>query len=146
MPYLIWFLISVVVFIFLILLIRYIIRKIKGFFRSRDLYGLTKEGIQKRWNEIEELMARKEEMSYKLAVMEADKLLDYVLKAKMIAGKDLGERLKLINYKYPETRQAWIGHKVRNKLVHEASYHLDYGTAKEAIRTFKRALQAMGVL
>lgn len=132
--------------IIVIIVLRGLYKKIKGMFRSRGLYGLSRENIKKRWQEIESLIDRNDEMGYKMAVMEADKLLDHVLKAMMISGQDMGQRLKVINAKYPETRQAWFGHKIRNQLVHEASYHLNYKTAKQAINSFRNSLKALGVL
>ncbi|MEA3329841.1 MAG: hypothetical protein U9Q06_03800, partial [Nanoarchaeota archaeon] len=101
---------------------------------------------KKRWNDIVELLNRKEETSWKLAVMEADKLLDHVLKSMAIPGLNLGERLRFIQHKYPKIRNVWNAHKVRNRLVHEANFHLTRTQAIAAIKDFKRALELLSVL
>jgi hypothetical protein len=132
--------------IIFIYLIKKLFQKIKYFFRRPNLYGLTLENVKIKWQEIEELGSRGDEMSSKLAIIEADKLLDHVLKSMMISGKDLGERLKLINYKYPETKKAWNGHRLRNQLVHVSHFNLTPKMVKEAMHSFKVALQALGVL
>ena len=140
----VWVTIGVVVFaaIVLVLIIRWIIRKV----RQPDLLGMSKEDIQKRWREIESLTSRNDEMSYKLAVMEADKLLDHALKSMGFGGNTLGERLKLACYRFPRLRKVWRAHLLRNKLVHEASFHLSRGAAQGAIGQFKNALKELSVL
>ena len=119
---------------------------LKRFFKRAELYGMSREEIQKRWDQIEGLLARREDISWKLAVLEADKLLDHSLKAMGFGGNSLGERLKLAAYKHPNIRNVWPAHIVRNKLAHEASYSLGQGTARQAISQFKKALQELGVM
>jgi len=119
---------------------------VKKFFKRPELYGLSKEDIQKRWNQIEELLSRREDISWKLAVLEADKLLDHSLKAMGFGGVSLGERLKLAAYRHPKIRNVWPAHITRNKLAHEASYSLGQGAARQAVSQFKKALQELGVL
>lgn len=118
----------------------------KKFFKRPELYGLSKEDIQKRWSQIEELLSRREDISWKLAVLEADKLLDHSLKAMGFGGTSLGERLKLAAYRHPKIRNVWPAHITRNKLAHEASYSLGQGAARQAVSQFKKALQELGVL
>lgn len=131
-----------IVVLFVILKIKKIIKKA---LRRQELYGLDKKEIKRRWQEIEELLDRKNEMSYKLAVLEADKLLDHVLKYMGFGGSSLGERLKLTCYKFPKLRQVWPAHKVRNRLVHEASYQLRYGEARRVVRIFRKGLEELGI-
>jgi hypothetical protein len=85
-------------------------------------------------------------MGRKLAVIEADKLLDSALKSLAMPGMTLGERLKFAQYKYPELRDVWFAHKIRNQLAHEASFHLDAGMARSALKAFRRALERLGAL
>ncbi len=118
----------------------------KKMFRKAELYGMSREEIKKKWQTIEEMARRNDEMSYKLAVMEADKLLDHVLKALGFGGSTLAERLKLAAYRYPNIRNVWPAHLARNRMVHEASYHLNGSTAQDAIRRFRDALNEFGVL
>ncbi|MFA5128516.1 MAG: hypothetical protein WC445_00965 [Patescibacteria group bacterium] len=120
-------------------------KAIAVFFKSRE-YDLDKSGIKKRWQEIEKMLDGPGEMNYKIAVMEADKMLDYVLKSMSMAGKDMGERIRFASFKYSRLRKVWWAHVLRNQLVHEATFVLDYGMAKRAIKTFRRALEELGAL
>jgi len=133
---------AVIAFIFLIY------RAYKGiatFFKSRE-YDLDKEGIKKRWQEIEAMLGQPGEMNYKLAVMEADKLLDFVLKSMSMSGNDMGQRIRFASFRFRGLRKVWWAHLLRNQLVHEATFSLDHGTAKRAIKTFEHALRELGAL
>lgn len=118
---------------------------IKSFFKSRE-YDLDKKGIKKRWQEIEEMLNRPGEMNYKLAVMEADKLLDFVLKSMSMSGNDMGQRIRFASFKYRRLKKVWWAHVLRNQLVHEATFSLDHATARRAIKTFERALRELGAI
>jgi hypothetical protein len=135
----------IIVAVSLLIFLKFI-KIIKSFFRGRKLYGIDKKEIKKRWQEIEELLNKSSEMSYKLAVMEADKLLDYILKSMFFPGSTLGERLKVACCKYEKLRRVWYAHKVRNQLVHETNYHLSYGEAKKALNIFKKGFEELGIM
>lgn len=123
-----------------------LVGKVRGFFASRAFDGQDRETMRKRWAEIERMSETQGEMSRKLAVIEADKLLDYALKALAMPGMTLGERLKFAQYKYPELRDVWPAHKIRNQLAHEATFHLDAGMARRALQSFRRALERLGAI
>ncbi len=136
---------SIIVVVVLIFLIYRGYRGILVWIKSRE-YKLDRAGIKKRWQEIENLLKKPGEMNYKIAVLEADKLLDYALKSMAMPGKDLAERIRFASFKFNKLKRIWWAHGVRNQLVHEPSFHLNYGIAKKAIRDFKRALKEIGVL
>lgn len=122
---------------------------VSAFFRrlfAPKLQGMDRSAIKSRWDEIERLTSSGGEMNLKMAVMEADKLLDHALKAMAIPGMTLGDRLKFAAYKYPNIRDVWNAHRLRNQLAHEASYYLDPSLARKAIRDFKDALRLLKVL
>ncbi|MFH2063474.1 MAG: hypothetical protein ABIJ46_04995 [bacterium] len=105
-----------------------------------------RRSMLRRWEEVEALIDAPGEMSPKLALIEADKLLDHALKMLAMPGETLGERLKFAQYKFPHLRAVWWAHKIRNQLVHEASYMLDRRLARKAVREYRRALQLIGAI
>ena len=111
-----------------------------------ELIGLSFAEIRARWKEINDLMNIKKEMNWKLAIIEADKLLDHVLKAFNFQGGTLGDRLKLASYRFPHLKKVMWAHRVRNQIVHEANYHLRYGETKYVLKLYKKALQSLRVL
>ncbi len=142
---------SIVAFIFFIVIafiVFLLIQKLKFWIRQKrsENEGLNTREIAARWAEIEKLSDMQGDMSLKLAVMEADKLLDYALKSMAMSGATLGERLKFAQYKYDNLRRVWPAHKIRNQIAHEPSFYLDRGTGKRALKDFKDALREIGAL
>lgn len=114
--------------------------------KGKGAGGMSAQEVRARWAQIEEMARRKDDMSMKLAILEADKLLDHALKSLHIGGATLGERLKLAAYKYPNVRNVWPAHIVRNSIAHEATYHLSPATTERSIRQFRDALKLLKVL
>ena len=71
--------------------------------------------------QIESTLNSASEIELKHAVMEADKLVDYALKAQGYSGETFADRLrnaqKFIIYNVYD--ELWQGHKVRNQIAHE---------------------------
>ncbi len=128
------------------LIVRALARFIRRLAAGERLEGMDRKAIQARWAEIERNADSGNEMNLKIAIMEADKLLDHALKAMAMPGKTLGDRLKFAAYRYPKIRNVWGAHRLRNSLAHEASFYLDPSMAKRAIRDFKEALRVLNLL
>jgi hypothetical protein len=84
---------------------------------------------------------------WKLAIIEADIILDDTLKRQGYAGPTLGDRLKSIS---PESLHsiddAWQAHKVRNQIAHAgADFVLTQKIARETIMQYERVFKELGV-
>ncbi|NIP33087.1 hypothetical protein GWN26_13580 [Candidatus Saccharibacteria bacterium] len=145
-PYLIKSLIYIGIGTLIVIFLLIIIYELRKLLRRPELDGLDRQGIKRRWEEIEVMLHKQGEMTDKVAILEADKLLDHVLKAMAMPGNNLGERLKATTYKYPKIEKVWWAHKIRNQIVHEASFSVNHRTAKSAVRVFEKALKELGVL
>ena len=102
----------------------------KGGLSSRD-----QAEINTKKQEIRKLVSGDNEYELKHAVMEADKLVDHVLKLKGYNGETFADRLRnaqqFIDH---NTYQAiWTGHKTRNALAHEHDAKLSKEELKSAI-------------
>lgn len=117
----------------------------KRMFVRVDLHGLTVEQVKRQWTEIEQI-AGQSKMGQKMAIVEADKLLDAVLKSMSMPGQTLGERLKFACYKYPDLKNVWFAHRLRNQLVHETTFEIGDRDARSAVGEYKKALKTLGVL
>jgi len=135
---------AVIVCVVLILLWRGLV-KLKKMLTRPELMGLSREEIAKRWQQVRQTSTQGL-MGAKLALLEADTLLDSGLKSMMMPGETLGERLKVACYKYPKLKNVWWAHKLRNSLAHDASFQLTERQARQAIDEFERALQTLNVL
>lgn len=76
-------------------------------------------------NRIRGLTTSNDEIKLRSAVIEADKLLDFVLKSKRVKGSTLGERLKNSKkmFKTSAYNRVWEVHKLRNRIAHEMDFH-----------------------
>jgi uncharacterized protein with HEPN domain len=108
--------------------------------------GLDKKFFKQQWTKIEDLLRYGKEMNLKLAVIEADKLLEAALTELYFTGETTSQRLHLASYKYPALRSVFWAHKVRNEVVHDPRYILKYGETKRVLSLFKRALKILRVL
>lgn len=122
-----------------------VVYRLARMMRRPELHGTTREQIVKRWEQIEHT-ATQGVMGSKLAIIEADKLLDQVLRSMAMPGQTLGERLKSTAYRYPNIRHVWGAHRLRNQLVHDTAFELGGRQARQALDDFKAALKVLNVL
>ncbi len=107
--------------------------------------GIDKQFYKEEWNKIEELASYGKEMNLKLAIIEADKLLDSVLKKMYFPGKTMAERLKSASFKYSGVRRVFWAHKVRNHIVHDVHYVIKHGEARKVLGLFRKAFKELKV-
>jgi len=131
---------------FIVLAIIIFILLIDKFRKSGRSTGIDKQYFKKKWEEIEKAADMRSEMGYKMAIIEADKLLDDAFKKLMIAGSTMGERMKVISYKYPNIKKVWEAHIIRNKISHESNFRLYDSSARRALGIYKDALKEIGIL
>lgn len=110
---------------------------------SEDFKSKETEELKKNWNEIEEKLKSESERDWKLAIIEADNLIDTVLRKKGLPGETIKERLNALknqNFKI-DYNEIWKAHKIRNEIVHNADFNLIKQDALVAINNYKKALQ-----
>ena len=105
---------------------------------------LNSEYYKKKWQEAQSLCSH--ESTWPLAVINADKLLDDVLKKCKFKGKTMGERLGAAQHVIKNNDTVWFGHKLSKKLVHENMKKLKKKDVLEALLCFREALKDLGAL
>ena len=115
---------------------------------SRGKSGLKKEVYQTAWLKIENELSRTHPATFTVAVLNADKLFDRALQESGLRGNTFGERLKNARNHFPKPvlDGVWQAHKLRNRIAHEADFHLSYEQAKQALGGFKRGLKHLGAI
>ena len=85
---------------------------------------------------------------WKLAIIEADIVLDDTLKQAGYGGMSLGERLKSITpSQLSSLDDAWQAHKVRNQIAHSgADFVLTKRLAEDTIKQYRRVFAELGAL
>ena len=102
------------------------------------------ERYRQRWQEAQRYCAKPD--LWPMAIIEADKLLDEVLKFRGYKGKTMGERLVAAQRQLSDNDGAWFGHKLRNKIVHEEIKRLYKKDVQSGLKGLRQAMQDLGVL
>ena len=103
-------------------------------------------GKNVRWEHIQTLVASPNPSDWRLAIIEADSILEGLLEDRGIPGVGIGERLKNISPGDLSTLQsAWEAHLVRNRIAHEGSeFELGERDAKRTVRLYEMVFQELG--
>jgi len=141
-----WIIFWTIIGIAVVIGLAFLVRWIKKQMSRPEMMGMSREEVTERWQEIRNVSLQSGQMGMKMALMEADKLLDSALKSMMMPGDTLGERLKTACYKYPKLREVWWAHKLRNQLVHEHDFRLSDRETRRALDEFERALKTLKIL
>ena len=93
---------------------------------------------RERWQKIETLFASNSESDWRVAIIEADSMLDEFVRSLGYPGANLGERLKNTNPQFfPTIQLAWDAHKIRNEIAHAGmDYRLSERTKEIARKNF----------
>lgn len=107
----------------------------------------SEEGNPK-WGHIQVLMKTTNPSDWRLAILEADIMLDEFLRASGYHGETIGEMLKSVEKSdFLTIESAWEAHKVRNRVAHDGSdYLLNEREAKQAIAHFESVFKEFDII
>ena len=114
-------------------------------FRRRSS-GLNIEKYRAIWLKIENSLDRNNNMTYQMAVLTADKLLNQAMADCGVAGNTMGDRLKAANGRFSNINDVWFAHKLRNRIAHDTDFQLNFITTQKALMIFKKALKELGAI
>lgn len=101
------------------------IRKIEHANFHKHAHSVHHEDIPRtrlRWNRIMEHANSGDEHQWRLAILEADIMLNELLDVQGYKGETMGEKMKMVNRaNFNSIDEAWEAHKVRNRVAHEGS-------------------------
>lgn len=108
---------------------------------------LSKEVAKKEWAKIETHFFKGDENDLKIAIIEADKLLEEALRESGVRGANLGERLKSLKAdRLPNIDQVWQAHRLRNDIVHQSTFKLKRDLAERALNIYEETLRNFHLL
>jgi len=111
---------------------------------SRKDYGRSK--ISKRWGKIKKRLEKDNEAEYKLALIEADKMLDDILKRMGYGEESLNDKLKRLSSSDVSNLEELLkANEICQNVVHDPDYRLDKEKAKEIISIFEKSFKDLGV-
>ncbi len=105
-------------------------------------------GKNTRWQHVENLMHTDDSGSWRLAIIEADSILEDALEARGITGDSIGEKLKNSTPgDLASLQAAWDAHQIRNRIAHEGSdYELTARDARRAFQSYEIVLRELGYI
>lgn len=122
----------------------------KVFSSESYLSLLDRQTATERWAKVEEQVGFGKPSNYRSAVIEADKILEFVLAKMYPKLNSTGERLKFakdkFNGDYETYDGLWFAHKVRNELVHNLGFELPSSQVVDVLTKFKTGLIKLGAI
>ena len=145
--------VSIILIIFFLYMIMYSAMKFREV-RSREYHYYKPVKVEERetnvrrtqWEVILNHANSENHAEWKLAILEADKMLEDLLDERGYIGEGLGEMLKSANGKFASISLAWEAHKVRNQIAHEQNFELTKKMTRDALMQFRAMFEEMGVI
>lgn len=115
------------------------------YYKKPKKSGVSDVEFKKLWTHVESLIKADDHHQMVQALVEADKLMDMVLKKK-VKGDDLGGRLRKAKGLFTAEgySRVWNAHKLRNRLVHEVGVKVSMKTCRMAVGDFSRGFRDLG--
>ncbi len=116
---------------------------------GNSLKGIRLENVKsKRFLVVEKHMASDNSAEWRLAVMEADALLEEMVKRMGYEGTTLGEMLKNIERSdFNTLDDAWEAHKIRNQIAHQgSSFLLTKREAKRVTQLYEKVFREFDII
>ena len=106
------------------------------------------DATNNRWLDVQTHIETDNPNDWKLAIIEADVMLEEMLESAGYAGTTVGEKLKSASPQSFETLDdAWKAHKLRNDIAHGvADFVLTQRMARETITQYRRVFEEFGVI
>ncbi len=118
--------------------------------RVRDVIlktNLPKKRSIKAWQVIQKNFFSGDDPHLKVAIIEADNLLDEALKLAGFRAPMLGDKLKMLTEaELPGLNQVWEAHKLRNRIAHESGFKLNRDMAERALAIYEQTFKDLGLL
>ena len=109
-------------------------------------FGFRKIGKRK-WGKITARLQTGSEAEYKLAVMEANTMLDDLLKKMRIRGDTIDERLQNTSeIIFPNLEELQEFQRIRNNIVYDPDYRLSSVDARKILEGYEKAFRALDLI
>ena len=104
------------------------------------------EKKNERWEHVQNLINSPNHSDWRLAIIEADSILESLLEARDIPGATIGDKLKNISPgDLGSIQAAWEAHLVRNKIAHEGiDYEITPVSARRTIQLYEVVFRELG--
>jgi hypothetical protein len=104
--------------------------------------------VNPQWEKILKNIESVNESDWRLAILEADIMLDTLLNNMGLPGDTMGDKLKAVEKSdFMTVDDAWEAHKIRNQIVHEGvNFMLSLHEAKRVIALYKNVFEEFRII
>lgn len=124
--------------------------EVEGLLHDERLYQELYEKAEgnRRWLDVEMHIESENPNDWKLAIIEADVMLEEILEKAGYAGTTIGDKLKSASpTSFTTVDQAWRAHRVRNQIAHGgADFVLTKKVAQETIAQYKMVFKEFNAI
>ena len=119
--------------------IRHVKEQMEELYNLHPTTGTATEIKNKQWERICNHIDSKNESDWRLAILEADIILDEMLESMGYHGETVSDKLKKIESSdFTNLEKAWEAHKIRNSIAHEGNnFTLNEREAKRVIGLYE---------
>lgn len=118
--------------------------------RYMDVIGgadISKRRSIKAWRQIQNRLKTNSSAQAKLAILEADKIFDELIKLSGFKGKTMNERLaQITEAQIFNLKEIIFAHKLGERIVKEPELKISTGEAENIIGIYKKAFQDFGLI
>src|SRR3989338_330037 len=115
-----------------------------------DILGVGDMGRRRQlraWKRIMKQIKKGDVESWKMAILEADKIFDEILKMSGYRGEDVHERFFQLPQEAISNRDKIVAsHEIRDKILTEPDFTLSNDEALTILRNYQRALKELGLI
>lgn len=141
----IFFLIFIIFSISVSSWIRYLILTDAREFLTFRAFGASR--LTKQWEKIISRLETRNEAEYKLAIIEADAMLDQAMARLGFKGETLEDKLNVMSsVVLPSIKEVREIHRLRNTIVHDPNYILSFDEAKKNIEVYEKAFKELDLI
>lgn len=118
-----------------------------GIKKARKVLTLREKMVMERWNSAVAKLAIDSPEAAKMAIIEADNLVNDVLKELGFAGEHLADRLsnlELEDLKHDE--EVFVAHRLRNELTSTPGFVVSVADGKKTVAAYEAFLEELGLL
>ena len=115
---------------------------------DQELKNIKKFERNEKWEKVINYMNSNNPSDWRLAIMEADVMLEELLRTLGLHGDSVGEMLKSADRnEFSTIDDAWEAHKVRNAIAHAGSgFDLNERETKRVIALFEKVFKEFGIV
>ena len=133
--------------IFCIAKLNFINAKIEQYMDVLRIGNLPRRRSIRGWQQIKRKLILGDETNLKLAITEADKILDELLKISGYEGENMDERLKRLDAsQLSNISDVWSARKIRSRISQEPDFHINKQEAELIINIYKKSFQELGLI